>query len=772
MNPALSSDSNILRADPSTIQNKFLVGYQGWFTCHGDGEPVGPGHHGWLHWFTYPVPDGGNLNIDLWPDTSEYSPSELYPAPGFKHNNGDQAFLFSSRHPKTVQRHFHWMAQNGVDGAFLQRFVGQCDLEQGNHGIRSIRDEVGDRVKEAAEKEGRVFAIMYDVAGVQSDRVQKIIEEDWRHLLYHKGILDSPNYLREGGKPVIAIWGFGFADSNHTPHQLRAITQFLRSTTPGGAYIMAGTPAHWRSSQSDADRNPEFVSTWMESFDAISPWTVGRYSDQQSTDRFAEDRVKGDVEFIEKWEREKGRHVDYVPVVHPGGSAVNMSQGKWEINGAPRQGGRFLWRQLYNVRRYGAKIVYGAMWDEYDEGTNFIPVVSHKSQLPHDEQGKFPLMALDVDGYDLPSDWYMRVAGLAAEGFRGQRKIGEEFPEKELRDWWSTRPKYEQRGSGSASGSGLGPGQEPGKGQTYEQWLASVQQTKEGEELPPPPYSLEADARAGTQSVLTERPAPPLSTRPTGPPPVQRQSRPQAGDAVTGLADDLSRQRLSPPPGPPPVHPSSRPSYMGSPPVHPSSRPAPGHRPAGPPIPVPDISTADGPWSNPQPVWPPPEWGTGPRPPPQSSYPHSQLNPGRSSYGYPGSGPNMPGGFGFEMQFPQADMSPAPSGGYGPGYIGGESVYGQPEGYGHSQPSPHPTGFPVQSDPPSVPPRLPSGPPPPHPANYPSPSSQPSGSGNGPLNLAWGAVDRFAGQDRRRKLEKSVHGITQSGSKFFNKLTK
>jgi hypothetical protein len=53
------------------------------------------------------------------------------------------------------------MAEHGVDGAFLQRFLGQCDLERGTRGVRQIRDEVGDRVREAAEKEGRVFAIMY-----------------------------------------------------------------------------------------------------------------------------------------------------------------------------------------------------------------------------------------------------------------------------------------------------------------------------------------------------------------------------------------------------------------------------------------------------------------------------------------------------------------------------------------------------------------------------------------------------------------------------------
>lgn len=52
------------------------------------------------------------------------------------------------------------MAKNSVDGAFLQRFLGQCYTDPGNIALRNQRDEVGDRVKEAAEKEGRVYAIM------------------------------------------------------------------------------------------------------------------------------------------------------------------------------------------------------------------------------------------------------------------------------------------------------------------------------------------------------------------------------------------------------------------------------------------------------------------------------------------------------------------------------------------------------------------------------------------------------------------------------------
>jgi hypothetical protein len=53
------------------------------------------------------------------------------------------------------------MAKHSVDGAFLQRSARECDLEAGNEGIRRIRDEVGQLVRIATEKEGRVFAIMF-----------------------------------------------------------------------------------------------------------------------------------------------------------------------------------------------------------------------------------------------------------------------------------------------------------------------------------------------------------------------------------------------------------------------------------------------------------------------------------------------------------------------------------------------------------------------------------------------------------------------------------
>ena len=107
---------------------------------------------------------------------------------------------------------------------------------------------------------------------------------------------------------------------------VRAVTRFIRENTPGGAYIMGGSPAYWRTSESDADRNPEWVNVWLEEFDAISPWTIGRYHDLEGADRFSEWNVKGDLELIRKRNEEAAqgvpnrRHIDYIPVVFPRGS--------------------------------------------------------------------------------------------------------------------------------------------------------------------------------------------------------------------------------------------------------------------------------------------------------------------------------------------------------------------------------------------------------------------------------------------------------------------
>ena len=56
--------------DPSTLDKKVLLGYQGWFACPADGAGR------WVHW-SRGAPTIDNLTIDLYPDLSEFDQDEL-----------------------------------------------------------------------------------------------------------------------------------------------------------------------------------------------------------------------------------------------------------------------------------------------------------------------------------------------------------------------------------------------------------------------------------------------------------------------------------------------------------------------------------------------------------------------------------------------------------------------------------------------------------------------------------------------------------------------
>ena len=234
----------------------------------------------------------------------------------------------------------------------------------------------------------------------------------------------------------------------------------------------------------------------------------------------------------------------------------NLSNGQWARNGAPREGGRFLWRQIYNARKWGAQIMYGAMWDEYDEGTQFLPAITNTADLPQDESGKFTLIACDIDGYDVPPDWYMRIAGYGSSLVKSERNNEDQFPEKALREWES---KYEVRptvqtmlasGSGHAS-SGMNTQRSP-----YRSLPRRVALARDVEDPPPPPYTRDAEVSANVGTVVSPGPEPPISTRPDihsrPPPPVPPRPSFQAGlSPGSGVAPAIplaSRPSASPPP--------------------------------------------------------------------------------------------------------------------------------------------------------------------------------------------------------------------------------
>src|SRR4051812_40872188 len=126
--------------DATTMHHKVMCGYQGWFRCPGDAAG-----EGWRHWSRDSkkiTPE--TLTVEMWPDTSELAADERYEAKGFTLADGKPAYLFSSANAKTVDRHFEWLRDYGIDGVFVQRFLVSL-------GSPSV-DKVLDNVRASAAK--------------------------------------------------------------------------------------------------------------------------------------------------------------------------------------------------------------------------------------------------------------------------------------------------------------------------------------------------------------------------------------------------------------------------------------------------------------------------------------------------------------------------------------------------------------------------------------------------------------------------------------------
>ena len=108
--------------------------------------------------------------------------------------------------------------------------------------------------------------------------------------------------------------------------------------------------------------------------------------------------------------------IDYMPAIFPGFSWANLKHDPMQVNGLPRMCGQFLEEQATAYAKAGATMLYGAMFDEVDEGTAFFKIVNHTDRLP--PQSHF--VSLDADGCDLPSDWYLRIAGSITRLLAGQ----------------------------------------------------------------------------------------------------------------------------------------------------------------------------------------------------------------------------------------------------------------------------------------------------------------------------------------------------------------
>ena len=386
-----------------SYQGLVMAGYQGWF--------------GWPRAQGLLYPDENQVRIDMWPDVSEYEIT--YPT-GLKHADGSTARFFSSQDKSTVDLHFKWMQEYGVDGVFMQRFYSAARPG----GDRNI---VLQNAFEAASKYERAIAVMYDLSGLSArgGDCSRLID-DWKYLVDSMKVTNqngAKTYLFYNGKPLVAIWGIGFPDR---PYDIRNIgierfINFLQNDPVyGGCSVMVGVPTFWRELNADCIHDP-YLHEIIRSADIVMPWMVQRFTPLLHNDM---DRYRDVILEDLKWCKNNG--IGYAPCVTPGFSWHNLSRFEFPddvkpTGSIPRQGGRFYWQQLSTAINAGAEMIYIAMFDEVNEGT---AIFKCSDNPPVSDIAKF----VGIDG--VPSDHYLWLTGEAGKMLRKEKPLSLRMPQR------------------------------------------------------------------------------------------------------------------------------------------------------------------------------------------------------------------------------------------------------------------------------------------------------------------------------------------------------
>jgi len=375
--------------DNSTYSGKAMFGYQGWF-AHPDDKSPRPKY--W-HWGNMDRIGREYLSVEMFPDMREAGLDERY-ATAYTFPSGATARVFSSGNRQTVHRHMKWVRDYNTDGVWVQRFISEYDDKV----VMAFRDSTTVFVQEGCELYGRVFAIMYD--GI-ANRVEDI-KEDWMHLVDDVKITGSDRYLKHENRPIVALWGYTVRDEATVDQLEELIDWFHNSADPKyRASIKLGVNDNWFSKD----------ERWLNAFrqvEVISPWSVGRFNSQSAYNNYVNNQLLPGM----NWCDDNG--LLFVPVLFPGFSWHNLKNGATK-NQIPRNGGDFFWMQVDGALSKKAETFYFAMFDEVDEATALFKTAENASRSPAQEYW----LNLDADGYSLPSDWFLRCAGKAAESLRG-----------------------------------------------------------------------------------------------------------------------------------------------------------------------------------------------------------------------------------------------------------------------------------------------------------------------------------------------------------------
>ena len=406
-NPALEPIPAVTASSYSEFLGKSVAGYQVWFVA-------GNATSGWTHWSsgTSGAPGQNKAHFEVCPDVSDYPDEVLKPTNFAPMGNGNPLKLFTSALQPVIDLHFKWMKEYGIDGVAVQRFIGSV----GNSIIHSP-NATPLKLKQAAEENGRIFYICYDISSTGLAATwTDIIKFDWVYNVeQNNNLTASPAYAKVGNKPVVQLWGPGFLDEKHpgTAAETIALIEFLQAR---GCYVVGGTPKGWRTNSGDAKGPTQPLPINQESFaevyvkyNMISPWMPGRIRNNTEADNLLASTMIPDKTYCD------ARNIQYMPVVFPGFGWSQWNEGS--PNSAPRSAGEFMWHQATNIKKLGSSNMYFAMFDEYDEGTAILKNATDWSMIPTDQY----FLTSSADGIWCSSDFQLRVAGAAVEMLQGKR---------------------------------------------------------------------------------------------------------------------------------------------------------------------------------------------------------------------------------------------------------------------------------------------------------------------------------------------------------------
>ncbi|KAI1081334.1 hypothetical protein F5B20DRAFT_535671 [Whalleya microplaca] len=365
--------------DRSTLNGKFFVGYQAWFRKPNEDD-------GNSHWTTdTPSPEVGHVGVDMIPNVTGYPSECLFDTP-FTLPNGEVAQFYSNDCDGIVDLHFKYLADHGISGAFMQRFYGY--INEANGGWVNILNNV----KTAAEKYGRGFVIEYDLNGAATSSTN-VTATYLADLAALSSITSSPAYMHHNGKPVLEIWGFGIVTEVTVDDGIAIVTALKNS----GWYVILGVQQAWHAEL--AANQPGGYGPVYQLADMIQPWTVGAYDNSNYQDFHDGRQAVEDADAL----RDLG--IDSSIVVWPGGSSSNANPNE-VFDHFPRVNGTFYQKQLDGAVGLKPTFIFGAMFDEVNEGTAIYPVL-RTSELPTNQR------FLGIDN-DMEPDAYLTMAGNAA----------------------------------------------------------------------------------------------------------------------------------------------------------------------------------------------------------------------------------------------------------------------------------------------------------------------------------------------------------------------